>query len=109
MRIEAPDATDHSATTRFNRRLLAYRALLVKAGLSAPSNVRPITTRLFKKELLGSLRSDRGNDPAGYANCATILEKSNPSWNELAQAFELLRNFIHDSKLPIGRVSTKPT
>ena len=95
-RIEAPDATDHSATTRFNRRVLAYRALLVKAGLSAPPNLRPVTNRLFNKELLRSLRSGKSNDPAGYANCATILEKSNSSWNELAQAFELLRNFIHD-------------
>jgi hypothetical protein len=75
--------------------VLAYRALLVKAGLQPPANVRPVTTRLFNQDLLEALKSG-GSDPAGYANCATILGKTNPTWNELAQAFELLRNFIHD-------------
>jgi len=94
--FEAPDATDRSATTRFNRRVLAYRALLVKAGLEVPSDLRPITTRLFNQALLAALNSGTGSDPAGYANCATILGKQNPTWDELAQAFELLRSFIHD-------------
>jgi Predicted ATPase len=96
VRLEAPDANDHSATTRFSRRVLAYRALLVKAGLQPPSNLRPVTTRLFNQDLLAALNSGNGTDPVGYANCATILSKQNPTWNELAQAFELLRNFIHD-------------
>lgn len=96
VRLEAPDRNDRSAITRFNRRVLAYRALLVKAGLQPPSSVRPVTTRLFNQDLVTALNSGNGSDPAGYANCATILGKSSPTWNELAQAFELLRSFIHD-------------
>ena len=95
-RLEAPDPNDHSATTRFNRRVLAYRSLLVKAGLQPPPNLRPVTTRLFNQDLITALNLSNGSDPAGYANCATILGKNNPTWNELAQAFEALRNFIHD-------------
>lgn len=96
VRIEPPDANDRSAMTRFNRRVLAYRALLVKAGLRPPANLRPVTTRLFNQDLLRALGSGNGSDAAGYANCATILGKPNPTWDELVQAFELLRNFIHD-------------
>lgn len=96
VRLEAPDASDRSTTTRFNRRVLAYRALLVKAGLQPPANLRPVTTRLFNQNVLTALNSGTGSDPAGYANCATILGKPNPTWNELGQAFELLRNFVHD-------------
>lgn len=96
VRLEAPDPNDRSAMTRFNRRVLAYRALLVKAGLGPPANLRPVTARLFNQDLVTALNSGSGSDPAGYANCATILGKTNPTWDELAQAFELLRNFIHD-------------
>ena len=96
VRLEAPDPNDRSAMTRFNRRVLAYRALLVKAGLRPPVNLRPVTARLFNQDLVTALNSGNGSDPAGYANCATILGKPDPTWDELAQAFELLRNFIHD-------------
>jgi hypothetical protein len=96
VRLEAPDPNDHSAMTRFSRRVLAYRALLAKAGLRPPANLHPVTTRLFSQSLLTALNSGNGSDPAGYANCATMLGKANPTWSELTQAFELLRNFIHD-------------
>ena len=95
-RLEAPDPNDRSATTRFNRRVLAYRSLLVKAGLQPPPDLRPVTTQLFNRDLITALNSSNGSDPAGYANCAAILGKNNPTWDELAQAFEALRNFIHD-------------
>ncbi len=55
VRLEAPDPNDHSTTTRFNRRVLAYRALLVKAGLQPPPNLHPVTTRLFDQSLLTAL------------------------------------------------------
>src|SRR5205807_8798150 len=49
VRLEASDPSDHSTATRFNRRVMAYRALLVKAGLQPPADLRPIMTRLFGK------------------------------------------------------------
>jgi DNA helicase HerA-like ATPase len=97
VQFEAPDPSDHSASTRFKRRVLAYRSLLVKAGLKPPAGLTASTAGLFNKELIAALNSGNGKDPAGYGNCATILGKKNPGWNELAQAFELLRTFIHDN------------
>lgn len=97
VRLEAPDPNDRSAMTRHRRRVLAYRALLFKAGLEPPPNLRPETRGLFNQQLLAALSSGNGSDPSGYANCATMLGKSSPTWSEMAQAFELLRDFIHDS------------
>lgn len=96
IRFDVPDTSDVSATTRHRRRVLAYRALLFKAGLKPPESMRPDTSRLFNQQLLGALSSGAGNDPAAYASCATILGKRHPSWAELAQAFATLRNFIAD-------------
>lgn len=97
VQFEAPDPNDRSAATRFKRRVLAYRSLLVKAGLKPPSTMSPQTAGLFNKDLITALQGSQGKDPASYANCATILAKKSPSWNELVQAFEILRTFIHDN------------
>jgi DNA helicase HerA-like ATPase len=98
VRLEPPDKNDHSATTRFDRRVLAYRALLVKAGLQAPADIRPTTKGLFGQKLIKALASSNDVDAVGYHNCATMLGKPSPTWDELAQAFDLLRRFIHDAK-----------
>ena len=95
--FEIPDATDHSATTRFNRRGLFYRGLLFKAGYTPPSDLRPATRGLFNTELLEAMRNGQGEDAAAYANCATMLSKTHPSWGEIAQCGEILRNFIKDN------------
>ncbi len=94
VRFELPDPTDRSAVTRHNRRVLAYRALLFKAGLNPPASLRPSTSGLFNHDLCNALSSPVGKDPAAYASCAKILAKTSPSWAEFAQAFETLRDFI---------------
>lgn len=96
VRLEPPDSSDRSAMVRHTRRVLAYRALLFKAGLNPPRSLHPDTRRLFNQDLLNALNSGAGKDSVAYANCATILAKTNPSLAELAQAFETLRDFIKD-------------
>jgi len=105
--FESPAPEDISAMTRYRRRVLCYRALLNKAGLQPPSNIKPIVSGLFNQDLLSAMESDfnhdLGSDPAAYGTCAVILRKTNPSWDELSQACEILRNYIADSKSGFGR------
>ena len=96
--LEAPHPDDKSATTRHGRRVLCYRALLVKAGLEAPDTIIPRTKGLFNKEILVAMKTDEGEDPSAYKKCATILEKPSPNWAEIAYACGILRDFIKDSK-----------
>ena len=95
--LDPPDPSDRSATVRHRRRVLAYRALLFKAGLKPPDSLSPQTRGLFNRELLDALRA--ADD---YAVCATILAKERPSWAELAQAFAMLRDFIQDGASGFG-------
>ncbi len=102
VRLEAPAANDPSATTRFRRRVLCYRALLCKADFIPPPNMQPSTTGLFGRDLLAALRAGVGKDPAAYSTCATILAKRNPSWAEVAEAAGILRDFIEDGTSGYG-------
>jgi hypothetical protein len=95
--FEAPDSTDRSATTRFNRRALFYRGLLFKAGFTPPANLSPQTRGLFNQDMLNAMRNGQGEDPAAYANCATMLSKAQPTWGEIAQSGSILRDFIRDT------------
>src|SRR5262249_47438041 len=95
--FEPPDPTDRSATTRFNRRVLFYRALLFKAGYTPPGNLSPQTQGLFNKDLLNAMRNGQGEDPQAYINCATMLSKAQPTWSEITQCGSVLRDFIRDS------------
>ena len=105
--FEQPDQNDHSATTRYRRRVLCYRALLKKAGLQPPTNLRPLISGLFSNEFLTAMENDfqqtNGAHPQEYGNCAAILRKANPSWAELTQAFEILRDFIADHSSSFGQ------
>jgi hypothetical protein len=93
--FEKPDTADHSATTRYNRRVLCYRALLSKAGFAVPNALHPVTKGLFKQELLDAM--DEAGGTAKTA--ATILAKTSPTWGEIAQALGNLRTFIHENGL----------
>jgi hypothetical protein len=94
--FDPPDPNDRSATTRFNRRVLFYRALLFKAGYTPPTNIAPQTRGLFNQDLLNAMRNGQGEDPQAYANCATMLSKAQPTWGEIAQCGAILRDFIKD-------------
>jgi len=104
--LEPPDPSDGSAVTRYNRRVLCYRALLVKAGLEAPSNIRPqlkpAGRPLFSQEFLTALRGSAGKNSAAYATCATILSKPSLTWAEIIQACTILRDYIADNGSAYG-------
>lgn len=94
--FDTPDSSDRSASTRFNRRVLCYRALLFKAGLEAPANLQPRLQGLFNKELLDAMEDPNSTAPDApeYRKAATILKKTRVTWGEMAQVCKTLRDFI---------------
>ena len=62
--LEPPDPNDRSALTRHNRRVLCYRALLYKAGLTPPPGILPVVRSLFNQNLLQALAlTSQGSGP----------------------------------------------
>lgn len=98
--FDEPDSNDRSATTRYNRRLLAYRSVLARAGFQVPQNVRAGTKGLFNQDLIAALQTGgRNNSPSNpeYVSAAQVFSNPNPTWGQLANAFEALDKFIRDS------------
>lgn len=107
--FEKPENEFGSEATRYKRRVLAYRALLAKAGFDIPQNFNVSTKGLFKPELFNgrpnarnenerfdgmlNVRSDTNNS-AKYQSCAKILQSSNPTLKSLANAFSILFEFM---------------
>jgi hypothetical protein len=97
--FDEPDPNDRSATTRYNRRLLAYRSVLARAGFQVPPSLRAITRGLFNQDLITALQTGRNNNPPTpeYVSAAQVFSNPNPAWGQLANAFEALDKFIRDS------------
>lgn len=105
VRLEAPDPSDRSAMTRHQRRVLFYRALLFKAGLTPPRTLNPITSGLFKAELVEAMAQSGGKTPTAannYHTAAAILRKDTQSWAEIVQVATTLRDYIADDKSTWG-------
>ena len=96
--FEKPDASDRSALTRYNRRVLAYRALLAKAGFKAPANLKPNTKGLFNSKLIESLKDNDGDKAGDYASAAELLSKSDLTWQQLQTALSGLANFLSEKE-----------
>jgi len=98
--FDPPDPNDRSALTRHNRRVLAYRSVLQRAGFNVPTNIRANTSRLFNNDLLTAMQSspNNGTPVPEYVSAAQIFSNSNPTWGQLANAFEGLDKFIRDSR-----------
>ncbi len=99
--LEQPDVPKddpeyYSVTTRFRRRILAYRALLVKAGFQPPMNMKPMTSKLFNAKLLNVMRNSTSASAPHYRGAADMLSKPVPTWPAVISALEYLREFIHD-------------
>jgi hypothetical protein len=97
--FDEPDPNDRSATTRYNRRLLAYRSVLARAGFQVPPSLRASTRGLFNQDLITALQTGRNNNPPTpeYVSAAQVFSNPNPTWGQLANAFEALDKFIRDS------------
>lgn len=107
--FDKPESSDRSATTRYNRRVLAYRSLLAKAGFEIPTSLTITTSSLFKAELFDgrpnareqnerfngmlNVQSDQ-NNAEKYRSAARIFQSTNPTLKSLATAFSTLYEFM---------------
>lgn len=90
---EEPPANKYgSEETRSRRRILVYRALLARAGFELPASLRPVTAKLFNKELLDKMAQSKDND---HRVGARLLGHSSPTWDLLALGLQHLDSFIH--------------
>ena len=104
VQFDEPPEDDHSARVRHDRRVLAYRTLLHKAGFEPSEAVAPRTrslsgTSLFSTKLLDRMKNSTDDERrSDYAFAAGILEKEHPTWPQLEQAMKILRDFINDRR-----------
>ncbi len=96
--FDKPAETDRSALTRYNRRVLAYRALLSKAGFTAPNNIQPNTRGSFNDRLIAALQNSRADNAPDYVSAAAIFSNPNPTWQQMHIAFTSLRSFMSDAE-----------
>jgi hypothetical protein len=97
--FEKPDPDDWSALTRYNRRVLAYKSVLARAGFTIPQNQIPNTNNLFNGDLLNAMQNSKSENAPEYQSAAQIFRNhgnQNPTWGQLANAFEALDKFIRD-------------
>lgn len=92
--FDQPDANDRSATTRYRRRVLVYRALLVRAFADVPVGLLPETRNLFNPGLLTALSGSQAPNNSEHISAATILKNPSASWQQLGTAFAGLYDFI---------------
>ena len=89
---------DGSATTRFNRRVLAYRALLARAGFDVPLGLVPIARALFGRHLIQAMRESQHQNANQYQAAADVLEQASQgemiTWSQLGEAFVGLSDFM---------------
>ena len=99
VRFDAPSDDDRSAMTRYNRRVLTYRALLYKAGFLMPSKMKPLTKGLFGKKLIDFLGKDTSLNSPQYNSIAEKLTNEDTiTWPIMVQICEGLAEYIVDTK-----------
>lgn len=94
VRFDVPGEQDKSATTRHQRRVLAYRALLKRAGFEMPSDLFPVTRGLFSEKLREAMEKSTAKDSAAYIAAAKTFGTERPTWAQIASAFESLASFL---------------
>lgn len=98
---------DRSKNTRYRRLVLAYRALLKRADLELPGQLKKPDIAgfngngLFNADLLEAMRNSEDGEQRPYAAAANILAVENAkslTWERLANALESLAQFINNAK-----------
>lgn len=92
--LVAPSPDDRSATVRHKRRVLAYRAILAKAGYEVPEGLGAVTKGMFNSELIRAMRDYSGNNEPEIQSAALTFKAPLPHWVRLATAFNGLRLFM---------------
>ena len=101
--FEAPPEGDRGQQVRYRRRVLAYRTLLVKAGLDTPASLTPDTRGLFSQAMRDALDDDdQGEHTQRYKAAAVILGRSTVTWPQLFSALHTLELFIRDNGSKYG-------
>ncbi|MBQ9494873.1 MAG: DUF87 domain-containing protein [Treponema sp.] len=90
--------TNKSAKTRYDRKVLAYRAILAKAGFPVPQGLLISTKGLFNDKLLSIMESSQSDNATEYMQAAKSFRMEHPSLNQLAIAFDSLNKFIGENK-----------
>lgn len=101
-----PAGASPGDVTRFNRRVLAYRALLVKAGYAAPASIAPSLRSLFGQPLLLAMTTSTGANAAAYQAAAVTLGRQTTTWPALASALEGLADFVTTKDSGYGAFNT---
>jgi len=94
--FSTPDPNDRSAVCRHERRVLAYRALLNRAGFEVPANILPRIAGLFGQELKNAMATSQADNAANYRGAAATLSRPAPTWGQIATTMEYLSQFIGD-------------
>lgn len=97
VRFEAPAVNDFSANVRYRRRVLAYRALLHKAGFPVPGNLKPRIDGLFGDELRTRLEQTTSDNSEIYSTLAKLMKRASVNWSIVVNIFEGLEKYIKDS------------
>ena len=87
-----------SVKTRYDRKVLAYRAILAKAGFPIPDGFTVSTKSLFNDKLLSIMENSQSDNANEYLQAAKFFRIKNPSLKQLAIAFESLNKFIGENK-----------
>jgi hypothetical protein len=93
---DVPAPADRSAVIRYNRRVLAYRALLAKASFDIPPSLQPQTAGLFSRDLLQAMQASPSANANEYQAAAVTLGSPSPTWGQLAVALQHLDAFIEE-------------
>jgi hypothetical protein len=98
--LDVPELlSDFSVQTRYRRAVLAYRSLLIRAGLKPQAGFKPNLNKLFSQDLRTAMQNSP--DPANqleYAHAAKTLGDANSSWDQVADAMRVLERFLRDDK-----------